>query len=250
MNYGPPRLDGLSIVIPVYNEESRVEKTLERILEYIESRSIEGEVIVVDDGSTDGTVQVVKEMDRAEVILIPGRANRGKGDAVRRGVKRASKPFVLYTDADLSTPIEEVDRFLPAARDADVIIGSRALKDSIIPVPQPLHRRFIGRAFTRLVRAMMHWSISDTQCGFKLFSQAAARDLFDAQTIQRFCFDVEILYLARKRGYRIAEIPVTWRDVEGSKVSLLYDPARMFMDLIKIQMNDRHGLYAPQGLPT
>lgn len=226
----------LSVVIPAYNEEARLGPTVERVLAYLAARGGDTELVVVDDGSKDGTAALARA-GGARVIVQP--ANRGKGAAVRTGMLAATGSRVLFSDADLATPIEELAK-LEARLDAgdDVAIGSRALRDSDIRVRQHWMRESMGRGFNLIVRALLLGGIRDTQCGFKLFTREAAQDLFGRATIDGFAFDVEILWLARGR-FRVVEVPVVWRHVEESKVSPGTDAARMFADIVRLRLRHR-----------
>ncbi|MEZ4365763.1 MAG: glycosyltransferase family 2 protein [Kofleriaceae bacterium] len=227
----------LSVVIPAYNEEARLGPTLAHVATWLDARPGDWELIVADDGSTDGTAAVA---DRAAArwpsirrVSLP--ANRGKGAAVRAGVLASTGRRVLFCDADLATPIEELPKLAAALDDgADIAIGSRALADSQIEVRQHPARELMGRTFNHLVRGLVMGGIKDTQCGFKLLSSEAAHDLFARTRLDGFAFDVELLWLARGR-YRVAEIPVVWRHVEQSKVSPGRDAARMFVDVVRLR---------------
>ncbi len=228
----------LSIVVPAYNEQARIGLTLIRTLEYLRARSKGWELIVVDDGSSDETCRVVNEVaagdERVRLLVQP--QNRGKGAAVRRGMLEARGAYVLFMDADLATPIEEVETLLLYAHDGyDVVIGSRGLAASDIRRRQPRARELMGRVFNLLVRSALLGGFRDTQCGFKLFSRAAARDLFGRQQIDGFAFDVEVLLLAKQRGLRVREVPVVWYHAPNSKVSPVADSARMFGDLVRLR---------------
>jgi dolichyl-phosphate beta-glucosyltransferase len=234
--YGPP--PELSIIIPAYNEEKRLPATLRRIRDYLDRQPVAAEVLVVDDGSSDATAAVVARVAREDrrVRLLAYGANRGKGYAVRHGMACARGSRLLMSDADLSTPIEELGR-LSAAVDggADVAIGSRVLPGSHLAVPQPRLRELVGRGFNGVVRLLALPGIRDTQCGFKLFTRAAARDIFPVLTVDQWCFDVEALLVARKLGYRIQEVPITWVNEANTKVNVLRDLARTALDLARIR---------------
>jgi dolichyl-phosphate beta-glucosyltransferase len=237
----------LSVVIPAFNEERRIGPTLERILEYLGSGRWTAEVLVVIDGSGDRTADVVRGLPTraVPVVVLDAGVNRGKGACVRRGMLAARGALRLFTDADLSTPIEEVERLVRAVdRGYDVAIGSRRLVGSRIALPQPWWRRLMGRAFAWCVQRMAVPDIQDTQCGFKLFSARAAERIFPRQRIDEFGFDVEVLWIARRLGYRVAEVPVTWRDDPRSTVRPVVDSLRMLSDLVRIRRADRRGLYA------
>jgi dolichyl-phosphate beta-glucosyltransferase len=230
----------LSVVIPAFNEAGRLPRTLERVTTFLRGWGRSYEVLVVDDGSTDDTAQKARA---AEATVLRDEGNRGKGHAVRRGMLAARGQRRLMTDADLSTPIEELPRFLETM-DAgyDVVIGSRALPGSTIEVHQSRYRENMGRVYNLFVRGLALPGLRDTQCGFKLWSAGAARDAFAAARLDGFSFDVETLYVARKRGYRIAEIPVVWRNDAASRVGL-GGGSRAFPDLLKIRWDDWRGRY-------
>jgi len=230
----------LSVVIPAFNEAGRLPKTLSRVTAFLRDWGPSHEVLVVDDGSTDETAQKARE---AGVTLLSNDRNRGKGHAVRRGMLEARGQRRLMTDADLSTPIEELPRLVARMDEGcDVVIGSRAVPGANIEVHQPWYRENMGRLFNLFVRGLALPGLHDTQCGFKLFSARAARDAFAAARLDGFSFDVEALYVARKRGYRIAEIPVTWRNDAASRVGL-GGGSRAFPDLLRIRWYDWMGRY-------
>lgn len=222
-------------------------ETIRRIQDYLaRSEWVFHELLIVDDGSTDGTADVASEFARANpnvrVLRNPG--NRGKGYSVRHGIMEACGEWRLFTDADLSTPIEELDKLWEAMvrDDSEVAIGSRALDPSLIGVHQPGMRESAGRVFNSVMRAVVGLPISDTQCGFKLFRGAASQEIFSRQTQERFGFDVEILFIAKKLGYRISEVPVRWNHVEGSKVGMLTG-LYAFSELAAVRWNDLKGKY-------
>jgi glycosyltransferase involved in cell wall biosynthesis len=235
----------LSIVIPAYNEELRLPKSLERIRAYLEAKGISSEVIVVDDGSRDGTVQFVESQTAAwpalRVVKNPG--NRGKGYSVRHGMMEAHGKIVLFTDADLSAPIEEADKLLAALATHDVAIGSRAMDRSLIAVHQPWTREFAGIMFNTIVRVVLGLNIEDTQCGFKAFRREKSQVIFEQQRIERFGFDPELLFLAKRNGLTIAEIPVRWANAEGTTVSMWDGIRAMFFEVAKVRWNAMMGKY-------
>ncbi len=227
----------LSIVIPAFNEVDRLEPTLRRVIEYCRAEKPAWEILVVDDGSTDGTVALARRigLEAPELRVIELGGNRGKGAAVRAGMRAAAGRRVLFSDADLATPIEELakrERALDGGH--DIAIASRAAPGADIRVRQHPLRELMGRSFNLMVRTVAVGGFRDTQCGFKLFTREAAHDLFARAAVDGFAFDVEVLWLARAR-YRIAEVPVVWRHVEESKVSPGSDAARMFLDLLRIR---------------
>jgi dolichyl-phosphate beta-glucosyltransferase len=227
----------LSVVIPAYNETARLEPTLRRVIDHCRVHHPAFEIIVVDDGSTDGTPELVERIGAEEhrVKLIALGANRGKGAAVRAGMLAARGREVLFSDADLATPIEELDKLRRRLADGcDIAIGSRAAPGADIRVRQHPMRELMGRTFNLMVRVAALGGIRDTQCGFKLFRRDAAHDLFGHACLDGFAFDVEVLWLARGR-YQVAEVPVVWSHVDDSKVSPGGDAARMFVDLLRIR---------------
>lgn len=238
----------LSIVIPAYNEEARLPATLRTVLDYLDRAwPRQFEILVVDDGSSDGTAACVKEAARArpELRLLRNPGNRGKGYSVRHGMLKARGQWVLFTDADLSAPIEEIEKLWEAVQleDAAIAIGSRALDRSLIGVHQPWWREWAGRIFNFFMRVLVGLPFRDTQCGFKLFRRDAVQAIFPRQRIERFGFDVEVLYLARKLGFKTVEVPVRWNHAEGTRVSMLRDSLDMFLDLLRVRWNWHRGLY-------
>ena len=233
----------VSLVIPAYNEAARLPATLARVGAYLASAGEDGwEVLVVDDGSTDATVAAAERAGAALAIpcaVVATGRNRGKGAAIREGVRRSRGERVLVSDADLSTPIEEWTKLRDAA--APVAIGSRAIDEATVRIPQAWYRRTLGKLFNRLVRALSVPGIRDTQCGFKLFDGETARTLFREARIDRFAWDVEILALARARGIAIAEVPVLWFNSPESKVSVVRDLWPTLRDLVRIRFGVRGG---------
>ncbi|MFA5644889.1 MAG: dolichyl-phosphate beta-glucosyltransferase [Candidatus Ratteibacteria bacterium] len=227
----------ISIVVPAYNEEKRIIPTLNEISAYFKARKKNFEIIVVNDGSSDNTQQIIERFCREnrETILLSLEKNSGKGAAVKAGVLHAHGALILFSDSDLSTPIKEFEKLEYALTvGADIAIGSRRMKESIIPVPQPWHRRIAGSLFPLFVRLIALPSFYDTQCGFKLFRASAAKNIFSQLTIEGFAFDVEILKIALCQGWKIREVPITWRNAPGSSVKLIRDSFIMTRDLIKI----------------
>lgn len=230
----------LSIVIPVFNEERRIAEGLRRVTAFLALKKYPAEIIVSDDGSTDKTPEVVKAFIAAhpEVSIqhLKAPQNRGKGAVVRDGMARARGQYLLLTDADLSSPIKEVEKLFRALeKGADIAVGSRALRAPGCDVRQSKLRHTTGRIFSFLTRVLVLDGILDTQCGFKLFRAETTRDIFKAQTIERFSFDIELLYLAAKKGLRILEVPVMWSEVAGTKVHFLRDPLNMVKDLFYLR---------------
>ena len=229
----------LSIVIPAYNESLRIGNTLEQIRKYCESKPYPTELIIVDDGSTDSTPEVLSEFQRSYpgARVLRNEPNRGKGFSVRRGVLEARGEFVLFTDADLSAPIEEADKLYAAleSQRADAAVGSRALNRKLIGVRQPKLREFGGRFFNLCVRIATGLKIHDTQCGLKLFRRTSTRRAFELQHIEGFGFDPEVLFLIQRLGGKLLEVPVVWNDNPATKVRLLRDAPKMFLDLTALR---------------
>lgn len=229
----------LSIVIPAYNEAQRIGKSLEKIRQYLDSRSFSAELIVVDDGSTDEMPRHLREASAQWDALRVFRTdpNRGKGYSVRRGALEARGDYVLFTDADLSTPIEAADHLLEVMEctEADVVVGSRALNRKLIGVRQPKFRELSGIFFNVLVRIFTGLSLRDTQCGFKLFRRETTREAFQLQKVEGFGFDPEILFLIKRSGGRIIEVPVRWNNDPATKVRFLRDSGLMFWELVRLR---------------
>ena len=234
----PPHL---SIVVPAFNEENRIRATLARMLEYFDSQGYSHDILVVDDGSTDSTIPIVKEVagGHDEVRILHYEGNHGKGYAVRYGITRAAGDFILFSDADLATPIEEVEHLFEALNQGhEIAIGSRDIPGSKLERHQSPIREMGGKLFNRCVQRIALPGIHDTQCGFKLFTHAAAHNIFNRCQIDNFSFDVEVLYLGRQLGYSIAEVPVRWAHQEGSKVRFLRDGLRMVRTLFRVKATD------------
>jgi glycosyltransferase involved in cell wall biosynthesis len=235
-----------SIVIPAYNEGARLASTLERVLAYVRQQGWDAEVIVVNDGSRDNTAEIVRSFAQKDPMLRlaenPG--NRGKGYAVRNGMLNARGEIILFSDADLSSPIEEMPKLLRALEaGADIAIGSRWLRAELQTQRQSLHRQLFGRIFNGLNRTILGLRFKDTQCGFKAFTRKAAQTILPLQQIERWGFDPEILFVARKFGFRVTEVPVRWGHVGGTRINPLVDGARMFQEMLRIRLNDLEGKY-------
>jgi glycosyltransferase involved in cell wall biosynthesis len=242
-----PSAPKLSIIIPSYNEETRLPATLEKIAAYLKASGRAFEVIVVDDGSRDHTADVAASFGGRIPALrvVTNGTNRGKGFSVRHGMLEAAGEFVLFTDADLSSPIEEADKLLAALESGyDVAIGSRAIDRSLIEVHESRFREFAGIIFNKIVRIILRLPFVDTQCGFKAFRRERCRILFEQQRIERFGFDPELLYLARHHGLRSLEIPVRWAHSPATKVNMLRDSVQMFLDVFVIRWNALRGRYS------
>ena len=227
----------LSVVIPAYNEEKRLPQSLRAVMDFLNKQTYESEIIVSDDGSQDRTVALAGELLKGfphQIMATP--QNRGKGHAVRQGVLAAKGEYVLFTDADLSTPIEETARFLAhLEKDQDIVIGSRALPGSQVEIRQNFLRETMGKFFNVVAQLWAFKGVRDSQCGFKGFRRETAQKLFTLQKLDGFSFDVEIVYLAQKLGVRLLELPVIWRNSAQSRVHVLRDPLAMFWDVLRIR---------------
>jgi glycosyltransferase involved in cell wall biosynthesis len=238
-----------SIVIPAFNESRRIPATLKSVVECIREQGWSAEVVVVDDGSTDDTAEVVRAFsaEAPEVRLLQNPGNRGKGYSVRSGMLQALGEVVMFTDADLSAPMDEAERLFAAiAGGADIAIGSRWLESGRQTHRQPFYRQFFGRCFNAVTRLVMGLKFADTQCGFKAFTRAAAQTVFQLQTIERWGFDPEILFIALKRGYRIEEVPVSWAHDERTRMSYLKDGIKMLEEIAIVRWNALLGRYGKQ----
>ena len=251
-----------SIVIPAYNESARLGATLERVLSYVHSQGWNAEVIVVNDGSRDDTAEIVRAFAAKDpiVLLVENPGNRGKGYSVRNGMLNAQGRIVLFSDADLSSPIEEAPKLFQALQEgADIAIGSRWLRAETQTQRQPLLRQILGRVFNVLLRLTLGLHFADTQCGFKAFKRPAVQAIFPLQKIERWGFDPEILFLARKFGFRVTEVPVAWGHSGGTRIHPLVDGSRMFLEMLHVRWNSITGKYRrnatpptqlPDGLPA
>ncbi len=233
----------ISIIIPVYNEEKRITSAIEKITAYFKKHDYWHEIILVDDGSTDKTIQKSKDT-KEDIQILQNKQNTGKGYSVKQGMLHAKGDYLLFTDADMSTPIEELDKFIQIIDTGfDIVIGSRAVHGADIKKRQPLYRELIGKTFNKIVRLITVRGIKDTQCGFKLFKKNCVKEIFGKQTIERFCFDVEVLHIAKKKGYKIKEVPVIWINDNRTTVKPIKDALRMLRDIIKIRLNSIRGKY-------
>ncbi len=243
----------LSIVIPAYNEEARLPGTLERIAEYLPALGLQTEVVIVDDGSRDRTAAVAEGFrgKLSGLRVLSNGQNRGKGYSVRHGMLEARGEMVLFTDADLSAPIEESDKLIRALKEGyDVAIGSRALDRKLISTRESPFREFAGIIFNKIVRLMLRLPFVDTQCGFKAFRRQPCEIIFEQQRIEGFGFDPELLYLARHHGLRSVEIPVRWGHSPATKVNMLKDSIKMFVDIFVIRWNSLSGKYSREDRPS
>lgn len=242
-----------SIVIPAYNEGQRIAATLDKILSYIAQEHWRAEIIVVNDGSRDNTPEIVlgcaKQNPSVRLVENPG--NRGKGYSVRHGMMEATGDMLLFSDADLSSPIYEAPKLFAAiGAGADVAIGSRWLQRELQTERQPFYRQLFGRVFNLLLRVILGLRFKDTQCGFKAFTRHASQEIFSRQQIERWGFDPELLFLAKKLGLRVAEVPVEWAHDERSKINPLKDGTRMFLEMLTIRWNDLTGKYSTASKPV
>lgn len=233
----------LSVVIPVFNEEKRVKKIAD-IVSYLKKQPYPWEIIVVNDGSTDRTIKILKELrKKLRFSLISYTANTGKGFAVKTGMLQANGKFRLFLDVDLSTPISEIEKFLPYMEKYDILVGSRKLRTSSLAMRQPILREYLGKIFTLLSQYILNMYISDFTCGFKIFSEKSAKHIFSRQKIEKWGFDPEILYIGKLKRYSIKEIPVFWKDDPRTKVKIVNAVINSLMELILIRINAKKGLY-------
>ncbi|MCL6451134.1 MAG: glycosyltransferase family 2 protein [Acetobacteraceae bacterium] len=237
----------ISLIIPAYNESERLPGTLKAVDTYLSGRPGDYEILVADDGSTDGTAQVAASFlpYRGSLRVLASPVNLGKGNAVRRGVLASRGDVVAFTDADLSAPIAELDRLISALDRCEAAIASRVVRGAWVRVPQPLHRRLMGLAFKALVKLLFFPDLEDTQCGLKAFRGEAARRAFALCRVDGFAFDVEVLAVLRRLGCRVCEVPVIWDDSPRSRVRLLRDPGRMLADLLRVRLGLSLGAYGP-----
>ena len=232
-----------SLVVPTYNEQARIGDSLQKAQDFLGAQPYDWEILVVDDGSTDGTVALVGE-SFPDVRLVTYRPNRGKGYAVKTGMLAARGDFRVFYDADASTPIEEVEKLWPLFEaGADIVIGSRSLPESDVAVRQHLLRETMGRTFNLVLKAVLGETFIDTQCGFKVFRMESVRNVLKLQKIDGYSFDVEMLFLTRKLGFSIREEPVIWENCPDTRVSAIHDSTRMFVDLLRIRYYDMSGRY-------
>ena len=242
-----------SIVIPAYNESARLGATLDKVLAYVRAQGWDAEVIVVNDGSRDHTAEIVRTFAAKDpaLRLIENPANRGKGYSVRNGMLNARGRIVLFSDADLSSPIEEAPKLLQALDGgADIAIGSRWLRAETQTQRQPLHRQLFGRIFNLILRLTLGLQFKDTQCGFKAFKQPAVQAIFPLQRIERWGFDPEILFLARKFRFKVQEVPVVWGHSGGTRINPLVDGSRMVMEMLRVRWYDLTGKYNGHAAPA
>jgi dolichyl-phosphate beta-glucosyltransferase len=234
----PQKVD-LSIVIPAFNEALRLGESLEGVLDWLEQHNRDFEIIVVDDGSTDATSLVAESLESRGVRTIRLEQNSGKGAAVSRGVRESRGDRVLLSDADFSTPIEDIQKLESRIEEAPIVLGSRAVRGAKILRHQPFYREIMGKVFNRMLRLFGVWGISDTQCGFKLLDGEVAREIFAQIVTPGFAFDVELAWLARRAGYRVVEVGIVWENSADSRVHLLTDPPRMILEILRFRWHHR-----------
>jgi glycosyltransferase involved in cell wall biosynthesis len=242
-----------TFVIPAYNESVRIRPTLDALLRHTQEQKWEAEILVVNDGSTDTTAQIVREYNRShpQILLLENPGNRGKGYSVRNGMLHARGDICLFTDADLSSPIEEAQKlFDTIGRGADIAIGSRWLRVELQTERQPLYRQLFGRIFNLALRVILGLRFADTQCGFKAFRREAAQRIFPLQKIERWGWDPEILFLARRAGLRVEEVPVLWAHSEGTRLHPLRDGLKMFLEVVRIRWYAMVGDYTAATVPS
>jgi dolichyl-phosphate beta-glucosyltransferase len=242
-----------SIVIPAYNEGVRLRPTLHALIRHIQEQNWDAEILVVNDGSIDDTAQIVREYGKSnpQVLLVENPGNRGKGFSVRNGMLHARGDICLFSDADLSSPITEAQKLFDAiAQGADIAIGSRWLRAELQTERQPLYRQAFGRIYNLALRILLGLRFADTQCGFKAFRRDAAQRIFPLQRIERWGFDPEILFLARRAGLRVEEVPVLWAHSEGTRLHPFRDGLRMFLEAVRIRWYAMTGEYAADAVPS
>lgn len=238
-----------SIIIPAHNEQNRLPSTLEQVLHFLEQQPFTSEVIVVENGSSDRTYEVARDFAKRHDSLSVIQSEKGKGAAVQRGILAAQGEYRFMCDADLSMPVEEIVKFLPPTlQDFDIAIASREAKGAV-RYNEPSYRHWGGRGINFLIQTLILPGLNDTQCGFKCFRAEVAEDLFQRQTLPGWSFDIELLYIARRHGYRIVEIPIHWYHFSDSKVSALRDAVRMIQDIFRIHANARRGIYSNANKP-
>mgnify|MGYP001330397209 CR=1 FL=1 len=231
----------LSVVIPAYNEEKRIGSSLTRVYEYLKKRDFDFEIIVIDDGSKDKTLNLLTEYSQKNpnLIVLKNENNQGKGFSVKKGILKSKGNIILFTDADLSTPIEEIDKLINYLKEGyQIAIGSRALPESRIEIYQVWYRQLMGKAFNKIIRIILNLDYYDTQCGFKCFQRTAALEIFKSMKISGFSFDIEVLFIANHRGLKIKEVPVRWYNSPESKVKVVRDSSRMLWDILKLRFNN------------
>lgn len=226
----------ISVIIPVYNEEKRITPNIQKVLDFFNLSQWSFEIIFVDDGSRDNTIQVLKKYENNENIkIISHDINQGKGASVKTGVLASKGDLILFSDADLSTPIEELNKLIKEIEENDIVIGSRAINRDLLIKKQPIYRVLIGFFARNLIRFVLGLNYKDTQCGFKLFKKNVAMVLFNKMKTKRWSFDYELLFLAKKYNFKVKEVPVLWKNDEDSRVNSFIDPIKSFIDLIKIR---------------
>jgi len=235
----------LSVVIPAFNEKKKIRNTFLRLNRFFSQREYDMEYVFVEDGSSDGTLDILTELENANpgIKVLANKVNMGKGLSIKRGMLEAKGDYMLFMDADMATPLQAFCDFEKYLSDYDIIMGSRWLEESNIKIPQPWYRRLMGHIFYIIVKGLFLKNITDTNCGFKCYKRKVARDIFSKQLLRGWGFDVELLYIAQKMSYRIKEVPVVWGHGRDSKVNLFKVPILTLVELARIKYNDWEGRY-------
>jgi dolichyl-phosphate beta-glucosyltransferase len=234
----------LTILIPAYNEAKIIKNTLDKICKYLKNKDFEWEIVVSDDGSRDDTSSIVKKYKSNKIRLVSSAKNRGKGAALKTGVMASKGDYIIFMDADLSVPLSTTTKFVNEFKNgAEVVVASRRVKGAIIEVHQPWHREAMGKVYTKLTQLITGVTISDFTCGFKGFSKSSGRKIFGKSVVNRWAYDSEIMFLAKKYGYEIFQVPIKWKNREDTRVKLRQVVVESFLDLLNVRLNDLKGLY-------
>jgi dolichyl-phosphate beta-glucosyltransferase len=234
----------LTVLIPTYNEEKLIDDTLEMVSNFLKSKEYSWEIVVSDDGSRDKTTEIINRIKKNNIKLVSNPKNQGKGAALRQGIKAAAGKYVIFMDADLSVPLKYVDQFVAKFRDgSEVVIASRRVTGAKIEVHQPWHRETLGKGYTKLTQIITGVKIADFTCGFKGFSKTAAKKIFGNSIIDRWAYDSEIMFLAKKYGYEVVQVPIIWKNRGDTRVKLRSVILESFLDLLKVRWNNLTGIY-------